>query len=64
MKAATLRFVTIKCDQLRADDPNDIFSKVLKAITPGSGASLDGGRARETLWKMSEPSRLLTVVSE
>lgn len=57
----TLRFVTIKSDTLRADDPNDIFSKVLRAVTT-SKASLDGDRALETLRKLTEPSRFFTVV--
>lgn len=57
----TLRFVTIKCDTLRADDPNDIFSKVLRNVT-ASKASLDGDRALETLGRSTEPSRFLTVV--
>lgn len=57
----TLRFVTIKCGTLRADNPNDIFSKVLRAIT-ASKTSLDGDRALETLGRLTEPSRLFTVV--
>ncbi|CAB1104382.1 unnamed protein product [Ectocarpus sp. CCAP 1310/34] len=57
-KVTTLRFVTIKGDQLNEDDPNDIFSKVLRSVT---NARMDGKRALEELGRLSEPSRFLTV---
>eukprot|EP00752_Nemacystus_decipiens_P006432 g5794.t1 len=58
--AKTVRFVTIKCETLRTDDPNDIFSKVLTNVT-ASKSSMDGDRALETLLKLTEPFRFLTV---
>lgn len=58
---STLRFATIKSDTLSADDPNDIFCKVLRQLT-SSKASMDGERALETLGKLTEPSRLFHVV--
>lgn len=57
----TVRFVTIKGDTLSADDPNGIFSKVLRAVT-ASKTVMDGDRALEALGRLTEPARFLTVV--
>lgn len=60
--ANAVRFVTIKGETLRADDPNDVFSKVLRSVT-ASKTIMDGDRALEMLERLTEPSRFLTVVS-
>lgn len=60
---STFRFVTIKCAQL-GGNPNEVFSRVLAAVTGPSSTKMEADSAQETLSKITEQPPFLPMVRE